>query len=333
MGKQIYRIIAFVICMGIFVVMLAGCGNVDKPAEVQPTVSALITASPDGTVTAGPTLPAATDSADNTPEGSAPADNTPAGGEHAFNTPNASEPVTTPSSTGAAGTSAPSAAPTSIPTATPAGMTPTPVPAVTPIPTAAPSPTAPHTNSFAAHYEGASVDCSSLSVGDVFFWTFDITNTGSGMYSGHWLLDYPEAFVTPLAYSVGWSGGLIYAIQQTIDDECATSDLPAFVCNMVYEGATGQFPQGEAGNYYHNVGMYLTSFSHMGVQAAGSIIRIKYQIDVIPSRALMQHDSDGYYIELPIVVVESTYMYINSAGQMAGATHGIITATSGKIYF
>ncbi len=209
----------------------------------------------------------------------------------------------------------------------PIGVTPTltPVPAPTPVPTSTSAPA----NPYVASYGGAEVDCSSMAVGDEFFWTFDLLNEGSCMYSGHWLVDYPEEYVTPVSSSVTWSGGIVSAINASIDDGSQTSDVPAFACNMEYLGGSGQFPLGEAGNYYHNIGMYLTSFGYGGVQASGSMVRIKYRLNAIPPVSAL---TDGSYLEVPIIVVESTYMLPNSGGVHSEA-HGTILVAPGRLYF
>ena len=185
-------------------------------------------------------------------------------------------------------------------------------------------------------YTGATVDATAKAVGDTFFWTFAVSEH-SYMWSGHWLVDYPEQYVTPAGYSVTWSGGIQYQIGATWDDEEAWSDKPAFVCNMAYEGQTSQNPVGEAGNWYSNCGMYLTSSSFYGVQMGGDCVRISYRIDTLPPVNLIPSDENGSYIEIPIVVLESQYFYDMTYGEDGRASyeyheHEVINVVPGKVY-
>ncbi|MBQ1818422.1 MAG: dockerin type I repeat-containing protein [Clostridia bacterium] len=155
-------------------------------------------------------------------------------------------------------------------------------------------------------YTGATVNATNLSVSGKFQFTISVSEN-SHMWSGHWLIDYPEEYVTPTNYSVTWSGGLIALINQSWDNDSADSDKPMFVVNMDYEGMTGQNPYGEAGNMYSVVGMYLTTFQYWGVMDGGPFARITYRIDRLPTTAEAQHDAGGYYLEFPITVLESRY--------------------------
>ncbi len=155
-------------------------------------------------------------------------------------------------------------------------------------------------------YTGATVNATNLSVSGKFQFTISVSEN-SHLWSGHWLIDYPEEYVTPTNYSVTWSGGITSLINQSWDNGTAYSDKPQFVVNMSYEGMTGQNPYGEAGNMYTVVGMYLTTYQYWGVMAGGPFARVTYRIDRLPSASAAQHDSTGYYLEFPIVVLESRY--------------------------
>jgi hypothetical protein len=183
-------------------------------------------------------------------------------------------------------------------------------------------------------YTGATVDASSLEVGETFYWTADISEY-SGLFSAQWLIDYPEEYLTPIAASTTWSGGLSYQINQTWENGTAWSDTGTFVYNLTYEGQTGNNPRGEAGNWYTAVGMYLSSFSYWGVQMGGSFIRIKFRIDALPPSNLVQHDAGGDYISIPIVAYESTYYVVGSViapGEEYYHPHENVTTIPGKVY-
>lgn len=182
-------------------------------------------------------------------------------------------------------------------------------------------------------YSGSTVNANSLNVGSTFNMTLSVS-PNSCMWSGHWLIDYPEDIVTPLNYTTTWSGGIIYQINQTYDDDTAWSDMPEFVCMLTYEGMTGSNPFGEAGNLYTQVGMYLMSFDFGGLQMGGNIIRITYRIDRLPTTEEVSQDNGGYYVEFPIIVRESRY-WVPGSNIGEGDyyhTHDNITVTNGKVY-
>ena len=183
-------------------------------------------------------------------------------------------------------------------------------------------------------YYGAVVDATDKTVGQTFFWTMGVSEH-SYMWSGQWLVDYPEQYITATNYTVTWSGGITYQIGQTWDDEEAWSDKPAFVCNPAYEGQTGGNPIGEAGNLYANVGMYLTSFSYMGLQMGGDFIRLTFTLNELPPENYIPADENGSYIEMPIAVYESQYFYEYNPDSQPSAVyrpHEVINVTNGKIY-
>ncbi|MBR3381514.1 MAG: dockerin type I repeat-containing protein [Clostridia bacterium] len=184
-------------------------------------------------------------------------------------------------------------------------------------------------------YTGATVNAANLSVGNTFYFTLDVS-ANSRMWSGHWYIDYPEQFVTPTACSTTWSGGVIYQINQSIANDNQTSDMPNFIYRLEYEGQTGNNPYGEAGNMYSDIGMYLTSFDFGGMNAGGSMARFRFRIDAIPSTSICSHDSNGYYLEFPIIVRESRYWVPNT--QIAPDVdyyrdHEQVNVVNGKVYF
>ena len=183
-------------------------------------------------------------------------------------------------------------------------------------------------------YTGATVNASNVAVGGTFFWTLSVSEY-SHLWSGHWLVDYPEEYWTPTAQSSTWSGGIVSMINATWDDEEAWSDKPSVVYNLVYEGQTGNSPVGEAGNMYTVVGMYLTTFQYWGVQMGGPFIRIKFRIDSMPPSNLAGHDSQGYYLEIPITVLESKY-FVEGAEIAPGVEycrdHENVQVVPGKVY-
>ncbi|MBO4849248.1 MAG: hypothetical protein J5586_08875 [Clostridia bacterium] len=317
------------------VLTAAGCKKPDGKDASASTPVPIVTASPDGEVTQGPTatpepvfsdVPVVTRS----PDGDVT--------EGPTATPTAA-PTEIPAETGSQGgeaTHAPTNTPTAAPTSaaeTPKPATPTPGsadPTGTPAAThQAPVPTPETPNDHAAVYAGAVVDCSSMHVGDSFYWTLDLVNEGSCLFAGTWLIEHPVAFLTPAAISSTWSGGLLSAINATYEDEAPYSDTAQIAVNLLYEGGTGSDPMGEAGHSYAVAALYITSFDYCGVQMAGSLVRIRYEIAAIPGEADMLHDGNGWYLPVPITVVTSAAM----EPPLNAVTHGSITVTDGKLYF
>ena len=186
---------------------------------------------------------------------------------------------------------------------------------------------------FSVVYAGSTVDASGLSVGSAFYFYLSVSENSS-LYSGHWLVDYPEQYVTPVAYSTTWTEGLTYLINQSYANGNPTSDKPEFVCNIAYEGMTGSNPYGEEGNYYSVVGMYLKSFDYGGVQMGGDFIRLRYRLTAMPADDDLLHDEFGDYFEIPIIVRESRYWI---PGTTIGEgeyyhDHENVTVINGKVY-
>ena len=93
-------------------------------------------------------------------------------------------------------------------------------------------------------------------------------------------------------------------------------------------------PVGEAGNLYTSVGMYLTSFSHYGVQLGGPFVQVTYRLDAMPTAQQAYHDETGYYIYIPIEVVESTYFVPGSTVGQGEYTrpHENVNIVGGRVY-
>ena len=182
-------------------------------------------------------------------------------------------------------------------------------------------------------YTGSVVDASEVAVGQSFYFYVSVSEN-SGMWSGHWLIDYPEEYVTPTAYSTTWNGGLEYAVQQTYNSGNPYSDKPKFVCEIDYEGMTGSNPYGEAGNFYTVVGMYLRTFDYGGLQMGGNFIRVKYRLDAIPDAEDLLTDEGGTYFEMPIIVRESRYWVPGATIGEGEYTHDHedVTVINGKVY-
>ena len=292
-----------------------------------PTDVPIITQSPGGEVTAGPTAtpvatPAPTDVPTAVPTNVPVITQSPGGEVTAGPT---ATPVATPAPTATAGTPTPTPAATAQPTANPSAG-PTSSPTAAPTAPAVPTPSTP--NGYSVTYTGEIVDCSSLKVGDRFTWTLDLASEGSCLAAGLWLTDYDERFVKPVSFSYTWEGSLYSQIDETWNDENPSSDKPEFFINLVYEGATGPNPYGETGNHYSIVGMYLVTGSFGGVQASGPMVRFTFEVILLPTTGNMLHDSDGYYVPVGIVVIESSVLSGNDA-----VTHGSITVEPGRMYF
>jgi|GEM_PF-2294701 len=183
-------------------------------------------------------------------------------------------------------------------------------------------------------YTGSAVNACGLEVGDSFYWTFGISKD-SRLWGGHWLIDYPEQYLTPTAASTTWNGGLYSAVMDAWDEGVPTSDKPEISYNLEYEGMTSSHPMGEAGNMYSVVLLYLMSFEHGGLMAGGDLIRFTYAINSLPCAEEACHDECGYYIELPILVEDSVYwpegMTAYDAGSLA-PQHEQIDIVKGKVY-
>lgn len=184
-------------------------------------------------------------------------------------------------------------------------------------------------------YTGSREDARALVPGDSFYWTFSVSE-GSRLWSGFWLVDYPEQYLVPEAVSVSWSGSLTAAINASWDDGSAYSDVPTFVYRAEYEGQTGALGYGEAGNMYTLIGMYLSSFEFGGLMAGGEAVRISFNIIALPETAEAQYDEEGYYLDIPITVMESVYWPEGFSPAEAASdlhSHEEIEVVDGRVYY
>ncbi len=191
---------------------------------------------------------------------------------------------------------------------------------------------APHTEEVSVTYTGGITDATNISAGGYFYWTLSIS-AASSLFSGQWLVDYPEAYVTPVNFTATWSGSLASIISAAGSN--AISDTPYVTCNLTYEGMTGSNPQGVAGNLYNNIGMGLLTFSHWGIQDGAPFIRIRYRLDQLPPRNVTEFDETGHYLPFPVIVV-SSYYYIEGSTIAPGneycREHEHINVVNGKVY-
>lgn len=193
-----------------------------------------------------------------------------------------------------------------------------------------------HTEDVSVTYTGETVDATGVAVGDTFDWTLSISEA-SQLYSGQWLVDYPEEYITPTIHNTTWSGGLTSIINDMWDDETQppTSDRPFITCNRTYVGGTGSNPQGVDGNMYCNIGMAISTFDHWGIQVGAPFIRITFRIDQLPPRNVTEYDENGHYLPLPVIVVSSYYFITGSvigSGSEYCREHENITVIDGKVY-
>lgn len=183
-------------------------------------------------------------------------------------------------------------------------------------------------------YTGGTTDASNVQVGNTFNWTLSISEASS-LYSGQWLVDYPEEYLTPTSSKTIWSGSLISITEAAWEEGNSTSDKVSVTCNLTYTGQSGETPVGEAGNMYNNIGMSLTTFQHWGVQLGAPFIRITYRIDQLPPRNMTEYDEGGHYLVMPVIVVSSNY-YVEGSTIAPGndycRPHENVTAVNGKVY-
>ncbi|MCR5808823.1 MAG: MucBP domain-containing protein [Clostridiales bacterium] len=179
-------------------------------------------------------------------------------------------------------------------------------------------------------YTGETVTEDQPAVDGTFYWTLSVSEN-SGLFSGHWLVDYDEDYLECTAYSDTWSGGLFSAINAAWDNGSAISDKPKFPTNIAYVGGTGGSPVGEANNLYANIGCYLTSFDHYGVNDAGAMVRLTFKWKAIPDDSALMTDENGSYLPVPVTIIESKYMIMTEAGA-ASVEHTNPQKVDGKIY-
>lgn len=186
----------------------------------------------------------------------------------------------------------------------------------------------------AVTYTGETVNAASLAVGETFYWTFSISE-GSGMFSGAWLVDYPEEYLTPVAVSSTWSGGLSSMISDTWSEGTAYSDQITVNTNKSYQGATGNVPVGEPNNMYIRVLLGLNSFSYWGLQMGGPVIRVKFRVKALPPMSAAGSDNGGRFINIPIIVLDN-YYYVEGSTIAPGNTYYVpyeqVNTVPGKVY-
>lgn len=212
--------------------------------------------------------------------------------------------------------SSPSCPPSAAPSAAPSDPPGPSLPSNSPAP-ASPTPSAP--GGYSVSYSGETKDVSGLSAGDRFTWSMYLDSANSSLSAGSWLVDYPEDLVRPVGWSGDGEGSLFMLISEANENGSAVSDIPVFACEPEYEGGSGPSPCGDPGNMYALVIMYLTSFDHSGVQEAGLMISITFEIVSVPA---------GKEVPVPITVLESTALENGSP-----AAHGHIEVSPGKLVF
>lgn len=165
----------------------------------------------------------------------------------------------------------------------------------------------------------------------------------SGMFAAGYHIHYPAEFVTITADSSTWTGGLIQQIEAAINAGTPLeTDLFSSVCNTSYEGQTGGFPVGEAGEIYIRGGMYLRSANYGGLQLGGNYHRFTIRLDVTPTEDDCLHDEYGYYLPFEFEFEEFEYMVYNENGSPVASPNWAdpensadapwLTCTDGKLY-
>ncbi|MBR0136102.1 MAG: hypothetical protein IJM18_07860, partial [Clostridia bacterium] len=151
-------------------------------------------------------------------------------------------------------------------------------------------------------YTGENVTVTDPAVGDKFNWTLSVSDA-SGLYSGQWLIDYDETYLTTDYITETWSGciiGMINAITENSGDP--GTDTPDFDWTASTNGnyqETGSHPEAVAGNWYTNIGMHLTTFDYEGLQMGGPMFRIRYKWTAVPTESVV--------LPMNTIVINSTY--------------------------
>lgn len=171
-------------------------------------------------------------------------------------------------------------------------------------------------------FTGDALEFTDPQVGDTFYWMLSV-DEGSGLGSGRWLIDYDENYFKPTAYSLTWSGGITAQITEAWDNDEAYSDIPQFACNVNYEGNTGTYPAGEAGNMYCNLGMYITTYEYMGVQMGGPMVRLNMKWLAVPEESVT--------LPVPVTVVEAKRVVESIDGAYTYADYDEIFMTEGAL--
>lgn len=157
-------------------------------------------------------------------------------------------------------------------------------------------------------YRGEALDVSGFKAGDTFDWSLSLTSENSGLYSGEWLIGYPEQFIKPVGYSVDPEGFASFG---------GGSDTAAFAFNPDYGEGLGLLI------------MYLTSFSNGGLNSSGVMVRITFELIAVPDSGALEKDASGSFLAIPIAVRESRRMLSSSEA----VPHQNVQAQGGKLYF
>jgi|GEM_PF-2415542 len=171
-------------------------------------------------------------------------------------------------------------------------------------------------------FTGDALEFTDPQVGDTFYWMLSV-DEGSGLGSGRWLIDYDENYFKPTAYSVTWSGGITAQITEAWDNDEAYSDIPQFACNINYEGSTGTYPAGDAGNMYCSLGMYVSTYDYMGVQMGGPMVRLNMKWLAVPEESVT--------LPVPVTVVEAKRVAESIDGAYTYADYDEIFMTEGAL--
>ena len=162
---------------------------------------------------------------------------------------------------------------------------------------------------------------------------------GSGMFASHYLIDYPEEFVSVIGESSTWSGGIIALIAAAWDDGEATSDKFQSVAITDYIGGNGGVPVGEPGNVYINGGCFATTYSYAGVQAGGCFHRFTLRLEKRPDYSDCLRDENGWYLPVGLELTEFEYMLygadgmpVPSANACEGGYADWLHVTGGRLY-
>jgi|GEM_PF-2889296 len=137
----------------------------------------------------------------------------------------------------------------------------------------------------------------------------------SKMYALHYLIDYPEEYVSIIDETSDWPGSI--------------SEFTS-VAMVDYEGYTGGVPVGESGNIYINGGAYGGPAT-----SGGDFHRFTLRLDKAPLYDDCLQDSIGYYLPIGIQLLEFEYWEDNGYASENYAQPEYadwLSATGGKIY-
>ena len=182
-------------------------------------------------------------------------------------------------------------------------------------------------------YEGQEVILSSEpQVNNTFQWLFNVSRE-SRLFSGHWMINYDENYLTCTANNWKWNGGIWYDITNN-NEYSSTPEITCRNVSTVQSAVTGLNGQTvNSGDVVTNFGLAISeNLDYGGLLAGGDLVRLTYKWINIPDRSQLMHDDRGDYLPMPIVTLESEY-YVNSASSNFHRTHDVINEVPGKIYF